>query len=197
MKNALIFAASAGAERLFGRTLLERTLTYCGRAGIERFFIVCASEQRSHLSRALGRFESDPRVRIVDNTAALFEQPIGLEGSERCLVLGADVVFARSQLDLMLQYNDAHPGEAVRFTVSGGGPESVIAAGPMRTLLKQLASAKILAPGLDGTMPFALEPSAYAVERAEVAMARTLRFETTETDGVMAQMLDPEGLVAP
>ena len=190
MKNALIFAVSAGTDKLFGRTLLERTLTQCERAGIGRFFIVCPPDRRSWIAQALGRFESDPRVQIADNTASLFELPISLDASERFLMLGADVVFARSQLDLMLQYNDAHPGEAVRLMVRGGGPQSVMAAGPIRILLNQLESAKLLAPGLDGTMPFALEAGANAIERAEVAMARTLRFETTETDGVMAQMLD-------
>jgi phosphatidylglycerophosphate synthase len=190
VKNALIFAAPAGAQILFGRPLLERILTQCERAGIERFFIVCPAEQRGLLPASLGRFDRDARLRVVDSADQLLTEPIGLEASEPCLAVGADVVFARSQLDMLLRHNQAHPGEVAQLAVRGGGRDSVLAVGPLRDLLKQPGLSKPLAAGLDGALPFALEANPDARERAEIAMARALRFGTTDTDGLMAQLFD-------
>ncbi len=190
MKNALIFAAPAGAQILFGRPLIERILTNCERAGIERFFIVCPLEQRALLPASLGRFDGDARLRVVDSADQLFAEPIGLEASEPCLAVGADVVSARSQLEILLRHNQAHPGEVAQLAARGGGRDSVLAVGPLGDLLKQPGLSKPLAAGLDGTLPFTLEANPDAGRRAEVAMARALRFETTNTDGLMAQLFD-------
>ena len=190
MKNALILTAPAGAQVLFGRPLLERILTQCERAGIARFFVVCPSQQRESLSGSLGRFSDDFRLQILESTDLLLQAPSNLDASAPFLVISSDVVVARSQLDRLLEYGAAHPGETGRLDVQGAGKNSILAVGPLRNVLRQAESSKPLQPGLDGTLPLALKTDPGAVERTEVAMARILRFETTETDGVMAQTFD-------
>jgi phosphatidylglycerophosphate synthase len=188
VKNALIFSAPAGAQTLFGRPLLERALTHCERAGIDRFFVICPIEQSSQLSSTLGRFERDARLKIVDSTDNVLLEPSSLK--EPCLAIGADVVFARSQINMLLRHSEANPGEIAQIPVKDGGPDSVLAVGPLGEMLKRSGASKSLAAGLDGTLPFALEANPGANARAEVAMARVLRFETVETDGLMARIMD-------
>jgi len=190
VKNALILSAPGGAQRLFGRPLLERILTHCERAGINRFIIVCPAEQRGMLAAGLGRFDGDARLRIVESVDRVLAEVTGDEAREPFIAVSADVVFARSQLDMILRHHQAHPGEVVRFEVRGGGQDSILAAGPLGDLLQKARASKPLAPGLNGTLPFALEAAPKARERAEVAIARALRFETTDTDGLMARMFD-------
>jgi phosphatidylglycerophosphate synthase len=190
VKNALIFAAPAGAQILFGHPLLERILIQSERAGLERFFVVCSQDQRGSLATALGRFSNDPRLRIVDSVALLLLEPLNLDASTPFLLISGDVVVARTQLDRLLQYSAVHPTDTARLEVEGGGDQSVLMVGPLRNLIKRAGSSKQLQLGLNGTLPLALKSDPDAVERAEIAMARVLRFETTETDGLMAQTVD-------
>ncbi len=184
MKSALVFAASGGAQILFGRPLLERILIHCERAGIDRFFIVCPPAERGSLEASLGRFDGDPRVRIEDRPQLLLEGPTAVEPSEACLAVGADVVLARSQLDGLLREHRESPGEIARFGFADGSRGSILAIGPIRDLIKLYGTGEPAAAP-DGAL-FGPE----ARDRAEVSMARALRLETTATDGMMARLFD-------
>jgi len=187
VKSALVFAASGGAQILFGRPLLERTLIHCERAGIARFLIVCPPAQRGSLGASLGRFDGDPRVRIEDRPQQLLEGPTAVEPSEACLAVGADVVLARSQLDGLLREHRETPGEIARFGFVDGGRGSILAIGPLRDLVKLYGTGEpAAAAALNGALPYGPE----ARDHAEVSMARALRFETTGTDGMMARLFD-------
>ena len=70
VETALIYAHGRGGEPVFGRSLLERNLELCARAGINRFFIACNGAPREDVERAIGSFQNRTDVVLLDSPDA-------------------------------------------------------------------------------------------------------------------------------
>ncbi len=186
IETALIRAPSRSAEVIFGRPLLERLVLICERAGVKRIFI--ERRQGSELGDALGDFRGNPKVALVDSFDELLAQPIGLGRERPCLAMAGNLVFARSQLKRMIATHAAEP-DRVNTLASVDGNGGLLATGPLGEVLDQFQKPAAL-PGSDSDLPYALDRRPEDGREAELRLARSIRFETTHTDGLLARLLD-------
>ncbi len=167
---------------------MERLILICKRAGVKRFFI--EGTRGRELDAALGDFRADPDVAIVDSLAELPASPFEIERERPCLAIAGNLVFARSQLDHMIAAHDAKPERVIKLSsVEGNG--GVMATGPLGELLNEMdQQVAPIAPRTGLCLPYALDSRPEDAREAEVRLARSIRFETAETDGVLARLLD-------
>jgi phosphatidylglycerophosphate synthase len=186
---ALIAAPSRGSEKLYGRKLLERMLLTCERAGIKQFFIRCENGEQEETKEALGSFRERSDIQFVDSFKGLTNGPHQLAASTPCIALEGNVVFARSQLDSMIDRYNAKPSQVLRLASTGGDLEGRVSMGPLGELLRNLQTAGAVT-SLAGTLPYALDGHPADRHEAELRLAKALRHETTSTDGFMARLFD-------
>ena len=138
---------------LFDRSLLERSLKLCRRAGIERFVLECPRERRDCLERARSSEVERGAIDIVDSLNTPQELPQGLAPSAPCLVLSGDVVFLRWDLKRLRDAYSSAPWRPAELAVDAGGRGGRFAAGAWaQTLMADGWAA--LQPGSSRT-PFA------------------------------------------
>ncbi len=187
--SALIYAHDRGGEPVFGRSLLERNLELCARAGIRRFYIACNGSPREAVERALGTFRNRPEVILVDSLDAARSGGCGLVDSAPCVALDGNLIFTGAQLNgLIRQYLD-NPHGVVRLASTGGDFEAGLAVGTLTDLLSP-RTASGTAPSLAGMLPFALDGRPDDPSEAERRIGITLRHETAWKDGFLAHHLD-------
>jgi phosphatidylglycerophosphate synthase len=190
--TALIYAHGRGGEPVFGRSLLERNLELCARAGIDRFYIACNDSPRDTIERALGSFRNCPEVILLDSRNlddAANRRRYGLADSAPCVALDGNLIFTGAQLTgIIRQYLD-HPCGVVRLASTGGDFEAGLAVGTLTELLAPRADSGV-APSLAGVLPFALDGRLDDPSEAERRIGITLRHETRWKDGFLAHHLD-------
>jgi phosphatidylglycerophosphate synthase len=180
IETALISTPSRANDLIFGRTVLERLMIQCERAGIRRFVIEAPADLRDFALAALGRFRNRPEVGLVDS----FEQAAReLDPSAACIHFAGNLVLAQSQLrDTIAQYQTS-PGNTL--TVTSKDPErgGAIVVGPLRNLLGSFEAST-------GVLPFALNGRPEDGREAELRLARSIRRESRATDALMARAVD-------
>jgi phosphatidylglycerophosphate synthase len=187
---AVLEAPSRGTERIFNRSLVERTMGICERAGVSRFLIRCPKQERERIEQALGRFAGDDRVRVVDSAAEIKDMPAGWDGDTRCIAVTGNILFSLSQLRALIaqQHNS---GRVVRMDSANGEPGAAVSIGRLADFISgdiEVPATSMVShiPG----MPFALNGRPEDRGAAERVLARTMRHDTVETDGFMARILD-------
>jgi phosphatidylglycerophosphate synthase len=187
---ALIEASSRGGEQIFNRSLTERMMRLCERAGASRFFISCPRQEQGRILLALGRFGGDPRVQMVDSTdqiAAVANTPAS---ATRCIAVTGNIIFSLSQLQGLIARQRGDGGGVVRLASANGEPGAAVSVGLLQDFIgsaaKPAANMTSDIPGL----PFALNGRPEDRDAAERVIARTMRHDTVGTDGFMARIFD-------
>lgn len=187
--TALISAQTRAGNEIYGRPLLERLLITCRKAGLKRFFIESQPEQRTELASALGAFRGSSEVAFVGSLRELLDGPFALSPETPCISFTGNVVVAGSQLNRILTEHDRHPEQPITVLSADYDESGVIAIGPLGRILggtRDLRGAVRHAQDL----PFALNGRPSDPTEAELRLARALRQESTETDSVLARLLD-------
>jgi phosphatidylglycerophosphate synthase len=194
IEAALICVPSRGGNKIFGRTLLERLLLMCERAGIKRYFIEASPEARAGLLPNLGRFRDHPLVCFVESFDRLTNKTFALRPRTPCLAFRGNVVFGRSHLMRVIHEHAAKPLDVVTLVSLGGDLGGRLAVGPLDELIKSLGSEegsnarKLTSMSVD--LPYALDGHPQDREEAELRVARAIREESAGTDGIMARVFD-------
>ena len=171
---------------IFGRSLLERLMLICQRAGVKRFFIEAGDPGDGDLRASLGSFRDHPEVNFVESFAQVLEQ---LPGDAPCIALRGNLVLAASQLRGLLESQATRPGEVVSVESTDAARGGSVAAGPLGRLVDGSgAAASQLKPG--GQLPFAIDGRPTDVHEAELRLARELRRESADKDALMARWVD-------
>jgi len=172
---------------IFGRSLLERLMLICQRAGVKRFFIEAHDPEDRTLRASLGSFRDRPEVNFVGSFAQVLEQ---IPADAPCVALQGDLVLAASQMRGLLAAQAARPGEVISVESTDAARGGILRAGPLGRLVGDGSDAggSRLEPG--GELPFALDGRPADLQEAEVRLARELRRESTDTDALMARWID-------
>ena len=190
VEAALIFAHGRGGEPIFGKSLLERNLQLCARAGISHFFIACNGAPRDAIETALGSFRNRREVTLLDSldSKTLRRHP-GFSDSTLCVALQGNLIFTEGQLARLIEQYGSGAQHPVRVASTGGDVSAGLAVGRLADLLDehQVAGA---APSLGGLLPFALDGRPDDGAEAERRIGITLRHETAWKDGFLAHHLD-------
>jgi phosphatidylglycerophosphate synthase len=171
---------------IFGRSLLERLMLICQRAGVKRFFIKADDAERGGLRASMGSFHDHPEVNFVGSLVQVLEH---LPADAPCIALKGNLVLAASQLRGLLASQAARPDEVVKIESTDIARRGSVAAGPLGRLVESSGgSPSQLMPS--GQLPFALDGRPADVEEAELRLARELRRESADTDALMARWVD-------
>jgi phosphatidylglycerophosphate synthase len=171
---------------IFGRSLMERLMLMCQRAGVKRFFIETGDPADAGLRASLGSFRDQPEVTFVGSFAQVLEQ---LPADAPCIALRGNLVLAASQLRGLLASQASRPDEVVSLVSTDVARGGSVAAGPLGRLVEGPSPlASQLKPG--GQLPFALDGRPSDVQDAEIRLARELRRESADKDALMARWVD-------
>lgn len=186
IETALITTPSRATDLVFGRTVLERLLIQCERAGIRRFLIETPAAMREATRAALGRFRDQPEVGLVDS---LEQATRDLDPATACVRFTGNLVTAQSQLREAIAEYSRSPRDLVKVHSTDHEQAGAILLGPLRSLLGDSATtAKPINPA--GALPFALNGRPEDRDEAEVRLARSIRRESLATDAIMARVFD-------
>jgi phosphatidylglycerophosphate synthase len=187
IETALISAPSRSDNRIFGRYLLERVILACQRAGVRRFFIEAPADRHAEVECSLGSLRSRSHVTLVER----FEPSLdGIDPESPCISFAGNLVFSKLQLKRVLENAAQSPNRVFRFSSSDEDRAGEIAVGPMRRLLEQSGLRNEPLRGSTGELPFALNGRPEDRHEAELRLARSLRHETSNTDTLLARLLD-------
>ena len=192
VETALIYAHGRGGEPVFGKSLLQRNLELCAKAGISRFFIACNGAPRASVRHTLGSFRNRADVVLLDSFAEGNWQRFGLAASAPCVTFEGNLIFTGDQLGRLLQQYSSGQQRVVRLASTGGDASAGLSVGVLADLLDQADHANVLgaAASLAGLLPFALDGRADDPSEAERRIGITLRHETAWKDGFLAHHLD-------
>lgn len=183
---ALIEAPRRAAEVLFQRTLLERLLIVCGRAGVKRFFIVAPEMERAGLRAALGAFNAGPDVTFVGSMQEVLDH---LPPDAQCVATRGNLVLSPFVLRKLIEAGAERPGKTVAMQSTDAPHSGIIAAGPLGLLVAEGSTGEVILPA-DGQLPFALNESYDDVREAEIRLGRDLRLESAWKDSPLAHWID-------
>jgi phosphatidylglycerophosphate synthase len=173
---------------IFGRSLLERLMLMCQRAGVKRFFIQTGDPGAGDVRAFLGSFREHPEINFVGSFMQVLEQ---LPADAPCIALRGNLVLAASQLRGLLATQAERPGEVVSVGSTDAARAGSLAAGPLGLLIDRSGSgATPLQIKASGQLPFALDGRPTDVEEAERRLARELRRESADKDALMARWVD-------
>ena len=174
----MIEASQRADELIFGRTLLERLLIQCRRAGIRRMIVNVKSENRRRCEAAAGSFRGDPTVTFVEGDDELSEA--GFDLSDPCVALRGNLV---------CDYRSFGGGRVVSSDLERGGSIEV---GTLAALLNgsRAAAGSKTAQVPSGYLPYALNGRPEDRTEAELRLAKAVRSESVSTDAFMARMVD-------
>jgi phosphatidylglycerophosphate synthase len=189
VETALIYAHGRGGETIFGKSLLERNLEICARAGISRFFIACNGTPREAVERALGSFRNRAGVVMLDALDATSRQHSGFVDLAPCIALEGNLIFTADQLARLIEQHASGGERVVRLASTGGDTSAGLAIGRLADLIDR-STTRSPAPSLAGLLPFALDGRRDDPLEAERRIGITLRHETAWKDGFLAHHLD-------
>ncbi len=189
IETALISAPPRSSDRIFRRSLIERLLVSCERAGVKRVYVQAPPKDRERVSHSLGRFATDRRVSIVDSFDELLRGPFGLDPSEPCVRLSGNLVFATSHLSRILEKDGGRTGPVVSTISADYERGGSIATGPLAELVRaDQTRASVMNTAT--YLPFALNGRVEDRDEAEERLARSLKDETAQTDAPLARYID-------
>jgi phosphatidylglycerophosphate synthase len=171
---------------IFGRSLLERLMLMCQRAGVKRFFIKGGDPHDGSLRASLGSFRDHPEINFVGSFVQVLEQ---LPADAPCIALRGNLVLATSQLRGLLDHQAARPGEVVSVESTDDARGGCLAVGPLGLLVDRSGVPPAQLPQ-SGQLPFALDGRPTDLREAERRLAREVRRESADTDALMARWVD-------
>lgn len=183
--TAVIDVSARAGNLIFGRSLIERLMLICQRAGVKRFFMVAPGDDAG-LRKALGSFRDHPGVNFVGSYAQVLAQ---MPPDAPCIALRGNLVFAASQLHGLIEGQAARPDELVRLETTDAAHGGSLTIGPLARLANESETAAA-SSSPDRLLPFALDSRPSDIEEAEVRLARELRHESAATDALMARWVD-------
>ncbi|MGZ3620738.1 MAG: CDP-alcohol phosphatidyltransferase family protein [Candidatus Binataceae bacterium] len=184
--TALIEIPAHAGNLIFGRSLLERLMLICQRAGVKRFFIETGAAGDGDVRASLGSFRDHSEVNLVGSFAQVLEQ---LPHDAPCIAFRGNLVLAASQLRGLLDTQAARPGEVVNLRSTDAAGGGSLSAGPLARLIEDWgAAASQLSPS--GQLPFALDGRPTDIQEAERRLACELRRESADKDALMARWVD-------
>ncbi len=190
VETAVIFAHGRGGETVFGKSLLERNLELCARAGISRFLIACNGTPREAIEDALGAFRKRSDVVLLDSLEAADGRRLGvLDSAAPCVALEGNLIFTGDQLTRLIEQHASGTARVVRLASTGGDVSAGLAVGRLRDLINPPATSGAAA-SLGGLLPFALDGRVDDPSEGERRIGATLRHETAWKDGFLAHHLD-------
>jgi len=189
IETALISAPPRANDQIFRRTLLERLLVSCERAGVKRVYVQAPSNDRELVNRSMGRFGADRRVSIVDSFDELLRGPFGLDPSEPCVRLDGNLVFSTSHLNRIIAKDGGRTGPVMNTVSADYERGGSIATGPLAELIRADQNrASVMQTA--SYLPFALNGRVEDRDEAEERLARALKKETAQTDAPLARYID-------
>jgi phosphatidylglycerophosphate synthase len=189
IETALISAPQRSKDRIYRRSLLERLLVSCERAGVKRIYVQAPSDERGRLDQSMGRFAGDRRVSIVDSFDELLRGPFGLDPSEPCVRLNGNLVFATSHLKRIIEKDGGRSGPVVNTVSADYERGGSIATGPLAELIRADEN-RAAVMHTASYLPFALNGRVEDSDEAEERLARSLKEETAQTDAPLARYID-------
>jgi phosphatidylglycerophosphate synthase len=184
--TALINVPARAGNMIFGRSLLERLMLMCQRAGVKRFFIKGGDPHDGSLRASLGSFRDHPEINFVGSFVQVLEQ---LPADAPCIALRGNLVLATSQLRGLLDNQAARPGEVVSVESTDDARGGCLAVGPLGLLVDRSGAPPAQLPP-SGQLPFALDGRPTDLREAERRLAREVRRESADTDALMARWVD-------
>jgi phosphatidylglycerophosphate synthase len=183
---ALIEYPACGAIRIFGRTLFERIVLVCARAGICRFLIASPQPERAEVERTLARLGINA---TVIGSFDEHQQAAHIDPSSPVVMISGSLVFARTHLLRILIAHEHRP-EAV-LCWHGPARRGSICVGPLARAASHETNHVDITPTVtSGPLPLALSDAAEHSEEAETALARSIKDETAARDAVLARLID-------
>ena len=189
INTALITAPSRADELIFGRSLLERLIILCERAGINRFIIESPSALRERTLALLRNVEPRTQVDVVDSLRSVIGESGSIDAMTPCLRFQGNLVLAQSQLRRALDDFAAHPSRTVTVMSVDHEHGGMLAIGPAGTLIDSFGTESGI---LDSSrrLPFALNGRPEDREEAEIRLASSVREESLAKDALMARAFD-------
>ncbi|MGH7948276.1 MAG: CDP-alcohol phosphatidyltransferase family protein [Candidatus Binataceae bacterium] len=186
VETALIEASPHANEMVFGRTVLERLVLNCKRAGAKRIFVSTGGADRETVVASLARVGELRHVEVVESFNELLNGRFGLAQDTPCIALRGDMVMATRHLAAVVASYAANPMRTERISSADTARAGEIAVGTLHAVLK--------AAGVTGqpaaTLPYALNGGVHDRREAELRLASTLREETAHKDAPIARYLD-------
>jgi phosphatidylglycerophosphate synthase len=190
IETALIAAPSRADNMIFGRSLLERLMINCERAGIRRFVIAVPAELKDDISRSLGRFRSHREVLIVESPDQAVGRLEGLAPDAAVLSLSGNLVVTRPQLEQLISGYEGRSGVVTRTVTTDHDRGGEISVGPIGEILRRGGIVNDIRPATAALLPFALNGRPEDRDEAELRLARELRHETAAKDAILARLID-------
>jgi phosphatidylglycerophosphate synthase len=186
VETALIKFPLLADEVIFGRSLLERLLLVCSRAGVKRFFVEAAGPVSARLRGSLGSFDLSPEVTFVGSAAEVLDY---LPVQTPCVAMRGNLVLSPRVLSDVIARKADHPGTLVAMQSTDDAHGGIVAAGALGRLVEgNWDGAVPLGPV--GQLPFALNEGREDVREAELGLARALRSESAWKDSPLARWID-------
>ncbi len=190
IETALIAAPSRANNMIFGRSLMERLMINCERAGIRRFVIAVQPGRRDDISKSLGRFRSRQDVLMIESPDQAVGRIEGLEPGAAVLSLSGNLVVTRPQLEQLITEYEGGSGVVTRTVTTDHDRGGEIAVGPVGEILKRGGIVNDIRPATAALLPFALNGRPEDRAEAELRLARELRRETAAKDAILARLID-------
>jgi phosphatidylglycerophosphate synthase len=187
--TALITAPSRADELIFGRSLIERLIIMCTRAGIERFVVETSPALREQILASVQKVDSGVRIDVVDSLLSVVGQAGEVDAATPCLRISGNLVLGQSQLQQALNDFAARPAQTVRLVSVDHERGGMLAIGQASTLIENFGTGGEFVHS-SRELPFALNGRPEDREEAEVRLARSVRQESLSTDAVMARLVD-------
>jgi len=187
---ALISAPIRNDVSVFGRSLLERTMLICQRAGIKRFVLEVPRQMRDEVIGSFSRFNHDRNITVVESLSTFFAGSARSESRMPGLLITGNLVFS-----------GLHVAAAARMFSTKGVLSRTVSADPERsgqlavgTIADLLSCTSDLpaseSPGDGRSLPFAVNGRPGDPAHAEYLLARSIRDETREKDAPLARWVD-------
>jgi len=186
---ALISAPIRTGISVFGRSLLERTMLICQRAGIKRFVLEVPRPAQDEI---IGSYNPshDRTVAIVESLSTFFAGPARSESRTPGLLISGNLVFSRLHVAALARMYSTK-GILSRIASADCERSGQLAVGTIGDLLacgSDLSAAD--SPGDGTSLPFAVNGRPDDPAHAEYLLARSIRDETKAKDAPLARWLD-------
>ncbi len=161
----------------------------CERAGIGRFFIQSSAEDREKIIRDLGRFRQRRGVTIIESFGELLKESASLDPSEPCVRFEGNLVLSTWYLKQILRQNGPSTGGIVATLSADQEHGGSILVGRIADLIRTDIG-ETAAVHTASALPFALNGRPQDRDEAEGRVARSLKEETADKDGILARYVD-------
>ncbi len=187
VEAALIEAPSRADELVFGRTVLERLVLLCERAGATRIFVSAPAGKRDALKASLAKLAGAHSFTFLGSFDEVADGHHRVARDTPCIALRGNLVTSGRQLAELIGSYLAEPTRVARLLSADAGHAGEIAVGPLGALLTPSSDPL---PHTSGPLPYALDGRHGDRREVQLRLARALREETMHKDALIARHLD-------